>query len=223
MDCEQSTATPSAWLYVGMMYDIIAALNLMYYTSSTELFIIDLVDLSYGQFVEGKSNSWETLKEKIKYIVLDGFYIDPYIDPDIDIKEINKFGKAIILSENDQFSGKKRSAWEFDELHEWSMKVQFNDKIINIVFYAGYSTEEKWPSQIKNIGHIIRTGSYFLRRLNWCDDDIFDIDECDETTVEMIRDRCIKPLTIYDKCFNKLRKLTVTDFSDDDLVQIANF
>ena len=53
-------------LYVGMMYDITTLINLE--ETVDNIYVIDLVDLNYGDFIEDKKNSWSTLKEKIKQI-----------------------------------------------------------------------------------------------------------------------------------------------------------
>jgi hypothetical protein len=217
-------------LYVGMMYDITTLLNLE--ETVDNIYVIDLVDLNYGQFVEGKENSWTTLKEKIKTILLDGFYIDPYQD----IKQINKLGKAVLISEEDIITGYNIDTNRLNEKHRWSMKFKYDilQKEINLIFYGGYCSEEEWPIDIININCIMSMGAYFYKKLD-------DKTECDKMTEKMIIERCTIPLSYYMLYFSckqlyyekicdeltnyfltEIGKTILNDFTYDNLIKLLH-
>ena len=179
-------------LYVGMMYDITTLINLE--DTVDNIYVIDMVDLHYGQFIESKENSWITLKEKIKTILMDGFYIHTYTN----MKQINKLGKAKIISEEDIIYEYNKTQYNnFNERHRWSLKFVYENlqKEINLIYYGGYCTEDIWPSDIQNINCIISIGAYFYETLD-------DINDYSEITKKMIIERCNLPLSYYKLYFN---------------------
>ena len=173
-------------LYVGMMYDITTLINLE--ETVDNIYVIDKVDLSYGKFIKGKKNSWITLQEKIKNILINGFYIDPFDK----VKQMNKLGKAQIISEENINIDIKKN--------RWSLKFRYENinKEINMIFYAGYCTEDEWPLDVKNINCIISIGACFYRKLGG--------DSIDEITKNMIIERCNLPLSHYMLYFNCNKK-----------------
>ena len=177
---------PSNILYVGMMYDITTLINLEDIVDN--IYVIDLVDLGYGKFIEDKENSWSTLKEKIKTILTDGFYIDKYRN----MKQINKLGRAKIISEDDIMCGYNNQCDFFNERHRWSLKFVYENlkKEINLIYYGGYSTEDIWPLDVQNINCIISIGAYFYEPL-------VENKEYSEITKNMIIERCNLPLSYY--------------------------
>ena len=227
-------------LYVGMMYDITSLINLE--ESVDNIYVIDIVDLGYGQFIKDKKNSWETLKERIKNILRDGFNINDYNN----IKQINKLGKAEIIFEEDiikydikdDIKRDIKDDYGLSTKHKWTLKFKYekNGKIINMIFYGGYCSEEIWELDIQNINCIMSMGSYFYNKIN-------DNNNYDMNTKNMIKDRCVLPLSHYtlyficNKYYDKINtiyhdqldniqnvelndeigKVILTDFSDNNL------
>ena len=170
-------------LYVGMLYDITSLLNLEPCVET--IYVIDMVDLSYGSFVENEENSWITLKQRIKKILTDGY------DKNVKIKN----GKSVITYENDIVSDNNIINYYLNESHKWTIKFHFESDSkteVSLIFYAGYSSENVWPSDIKNISSIMSIGSYFYCKIG-CDPS----DGYDENTHEMIKERCCLPFTFY--------------------------
>lgn len=180
-------------LYIGMLYDIELLLNLE--PDVDNIFVIDMVDLSYGTFIEGKTNSWDTLKERIKNI-------------------IEK--KSVIVSENDTITKHKSSSYYLKESHRWNVVFEK----VNLVFYAGYLSEEQWPEDVININTIISVGACF-----------FSADETYESTKKTLAERCTLPLTHYANqlkhskykkinvpCEYSIGKMIINDFSELDIL-----
>ena len=209
-------------LYVGMMYDIISLINLE--ESVENIYVIDMVDLNYGQFIKDKKNSWETLKERIKNIIKDGYNIHDYTN----IKQINKLGKGEIIFEEDIIKDTNNKSKYFNMLsikHKWTLKFRYDNigKEINMIFYAGYSSEEIWELDIQNINCIMSMGSYFYNKLNNDDNDDNDNNKYnyDINTKSMIIERCLLPLSHYtlyficNKHYNKINNIYYNDNSQE--------
>lgn len=191
-------------LYVGMMYDITSLINLE--NSVDNIYVIDMVDLCYGQFIKDKKNSWETLKEKIKNIIKDGYNINNYDNT----KQINKLGKAEIIFEEDIIKDTEHAenTNKYDVVltvkHRWTLKFRYENtgKEINMIFYAGYCSEDIWELDIQNINCVMSMGSYFYGKLN----DRVNRKNYDINTKNMIIERCILPLSHYKLYYNCKKK-----------------
>ena len=166
-------------LYVGMMWDITTALNL---EDFDKIYVMDSVDLTYGQFIEGKQNSFETLKEKIKNILVNGYYYEKYYN----VNQYIKYGKAKIIEETEDKICNHPTEFQ----SKWNLKFIFEetDKMVELIFYAGYMSDYRWPDEIKNISTIITIGSGFY--------------ECEDVTTKYINERCTTPFTYYKLYFN---------------------
>jgi hypothetical protein len=179
-------------LYVGMMWDIVTILNL---EEVDIIYVLDDIDLSYGIFIEGKENSWNTLKEKIKNILIDGFYYCNYLN----VNQKIKYGKAKIINESETNIINKNEIDIIDESktdiideikYKWNLKCVFEKigKTIELIFFAGYISDEIWPSEINDINTIITNGAEFFN--------------CNYNTTKMIKEHCIIPFTYYQLYFS---------------------
>ena len=164
-------------LYVGMMWDIATALNL---EDFDKIYVMDMIDLSYGQFIEGKINSWNTLKEKIKNILIDGYYYDEYYH----INQYIKYGKATIINETEKIE------YLENDKYKWELDFMFNltNKKVKLIFYVGYNSDSVWPDDIKDIHTIFTFGACFGE--NW------------DITKKMIIERCCLPFSYYKLYFS---------------------
>lgn len=176
-------------LYVGMMWDVITALNLEYFN---RIYVMDTVDLTYGKFIEDKPNSWNTLKEKIKNILIDGYHYCQYENKN----QYIKYGNAKILDEDEKIFCKFDNS-KFDNLRDdnivrcrWNLIFLFETTKHNVelIFYCGFSSDEHWPYEINNISSIITNGSSFYK--------------CEHITTKMIKERCNVPFSYYQLYFN---------------------
>lgn len=183
-------------LYVGMMYDITTLLNLENMEEVDKIYVIDIVDINYGQFIEDEENSWNTLKLKIKNILINGEYYDKYEQ----INQYIKYGKSIILNESEEFLQHTDNSDIPEELYNYydiylnkriyklNFLIEKINKKIELIFYAGFSSDEIWPTEINNISTIITCGSSFYYN--------------EEITTQMIKEKCNLPFDYYQLYFN---------------------
>jgi hypothetical protein len=183
-------------LYVGMMYDIATLLNLENMEEVDKIYVIDIVDINYGQFIEGEKNSWNTLKLKIKNILINGECYHKYEK----INQYIKYGKSIILNESEEFLQHTNNSDIPEELYNYydiylnkriyklNFLIEKINKKIELIFYAGFSSDEIWPTEINNISTIITCASSF-----YCNEEI---------TTQMIKEKCNLPFDYYQLYFN---------------------